>query len=140
MNTFHFDNANVLTSFARTVLPQRLALIRHVKLTAEYECIYLFIKPYSTRFMRNEWARACKHLQAFTSLETLHICFRIESYFAGSNVWTGFSTSKWPASIIGPLESLSASKEFVLEYVWPKRACSEWPRGTFIMRPMGDAV
>ncbi|KAM0719425.1 hypothetical protein Q7P37_005330 [Cladosporium fusiforme] len=143
INSFHFNSANVLTSFARVVLPHRLALIRQVKLTVRYQCLAYFLTSYSTSFRRNDWKRACKCLQQFTGLKTLRIRIEVGSFDSGFAGWAAFTSpirDGWLKDIMGPLEPSSATDDFVVEYPWPKRICSEWPTGKFTMQPGGDVV
>jgi hypothetical protein len=86
--------------------------------------------------MENDWNMACLSLQAFTGLKTLLINIRIESHHSPRSTqrrWDGFSRYKWPKRILGPLEPLKASEEFIVRYTWPERDCSEWPQGNFKM-------
>jgi len=83
--------------------------------------------------MEDDWKVACAHLQRFTGLKTMLINLRFKGYASRLPVWDEFGQSKWPQRILGPLEPLRASEEFVVTYSWPESECSEWPKGKFKM-------
>lgn len=83
--------------------------------------------------MEDDWKVACAHLQRFTGLKTLLINIRFEAFASTRSRWQQFGTSEWPQKILGPLEPLNPSDEFIVRYTWPESECSEWPKGEFKM-------
>lgn len=135
-NSFTFACPNVLTSFTRTVLPRRLELIKHLKLSVHCHTLLYNLGRYSSSFMESDWQIACASLQRFTGLKTLTINIRIESYHSQRSTrrgWDGFAGSRWLQRILSPLEPLSARDDFLVRYTWPERDCSQWPAGKFRM-------
>jgi hypothetical protein len=114
-------------------LPQRLALIKHVHLTVHYRTVLYALSRYSASFMEEDWKVACAHLQRFTGLKTLLIKIHFKGYASRRSSWNGFGASEWPKKILGPLEHLNPSDEFIVRYTWPESECSEWPNGKFKM-------
>lgn len=114
-------------------MPQRLKLIKHVRLTIHYRTVLYALARYSSSFMEDDWKTACAHLQRFTGLKTLLINIRFEAYASRRSRWREFGQSEWPQKILGPLEALNPSDEFIVKYTWPESECSEWPKGKFKM-------
>jgi hypothetical protein len=83
--------------------------------------------------MEDDWQVACESLQRFTGLKTLRISIIIEAYVSRSSRWDKFGESEWPQKILGPLEPLNPSDEFIVSYTWPESYCSDWPKGKFRM-------
>ncbi|KAK4995822.1 hypothetical protein LTR66_004451 [Elasticomyces elasticus] len=137
-NIFYFTESNVVTSFVRTVIPQRLQIIRHVVI----EVKHLMLEGGSTfahvAFNKRIWTRMCKALAQMTGLRTLRILLRIGQITWKHSGWSGVDDTKWPKRILDPLMKLEARDSFVVEYPWPSEKFSTWPGASFEMRQIAS--
>lgn len=135
-NTFRFTKSNVLTSFQRTVIPQRLDALRHVVLDVRHSVLNGGSTFTNIAFNERIWKRSCESLTKMTGLHTLHIALHVGKQHWRIAGWDRFSKSKWPRKILEPLMAVRARDSFVLEYPWPSSQLKAWQDAPFEMREL----